>query len=256
MVNNILNARVFHKRLSPVENKFEYSSLYLLLKNPKIPKSQNPSGRNIGGKLLSFNKFNLYSFYDSDHATRDGYDSFAWANDKLKENNVEEVEDIKVLTHPRFLGYVFNPISFWLCFDKNQKLIAVICEVNNTLNKKKYVHTHSYLIHEAKGINPQKIYKADKKLYVSPFYKNEGHYEFRFSYAENKIAIFIDYFVDGRKTLITSVSGTREDLNSKSLLKYAFKKPFVTFKTSTLIIYQAFKLKFKGLKMTSDYVSK
>ncbi|MDE5028224.1 DUF1365 domain-containing protein, partial [Francisella tularensis subsp. holarctica] len=48
-------------------------------------------------------------------------------------------DDIKLMTMPRVLWYVFNPFSFGLCY-KNNKLIAVRAEVNNTFKE-----THSYI---------------------------------------------------------------------------------------------------------------
>nr|AAW49775.1 hypothetical protein FTT1546 [synthetic construct] len=53
-----------------------------------------------------------------------------------------EYDDIKLMTMPRVLWYLFNPVSFWLCY-KNNKLIAVIAEVNNTFKE-----THSYICHK------------------------------------------------------------------------------------------------------------
>ena len=57
------------------------------------------------------------------------------------------------MTLPRVLGFVFNPVSFWLCYNNEQKLIAVINEVNNTFGE-----THTYVVkgdldHEVKVSN-------------------------------------------------------------------------------------------------------
>ncbi len=43
--------------------------------------------------------------------------------------------EIWLQTFPRVLGYVFNPVSFWLCHDRDGLLRAVLAEVNNTFGE-------------------------------------------------------------------------------------------------------------------------
>ena len=47
---------------------------------------------------------------------------------------------------PRMLGYVFNPISFWLCHDAAGAVRAVLCEVRNTFGEQ-----HNYLLAHPDG---------------------------------------------------------------------------------------------------------
>ncbi|MDE4971809.1 DUF1365 family protein, partial [Francisella tularensis] len=90
--------------------------------------------------FFSINKPNIYSFYDKDHGLRDGSSSLKWSTDLLNQYKLE-YDDIKLMTMPRVLWSLFNPVSFWLCYNNN-KLIAVIAEVNNTFKE-----THSYICH-------------------------------------------------------------------------------------------------------------
>ena len=39
---------------------------------------------------------------------------------------------VRVLTHLRAFGYVFNPVSFYYCFDRDERLQAVLAEITNT----------------------------------------------------------------------------------------------------------------------------
>lgn len=41
------------------------------------------------------------------------------------------------MTAPRFLGYSFNPVSFWYLYDMGKNLKAVILEVNNTFGERR-----------------------------------------------------------------------------------------------------------------------
>src|SRR5579883_1855313 len=46
---------------------------------------------------------------------------------------------IFVLTHLRYLGYVFNPVSFFYCYNEAGELAMILSEVNNTFGE-----SHNY----------------------------------------------------------------------------------------------------------------
>jgi DUF1365 family protein len=143
------------------------------------------------------------------------------------------------------LGYVFNPASFLFCLDENEKLQAVIVQVNNTFGE-----SHCYLISNKDGSNilQNQWFEADKEFHVSPFFKLEGFYKFRFIFEQNKIAIWIDYFTN-EKTLLTSVIYKKQvDFDNLNLIFAFIKIPFMTLKVIILIHIQALKIVFKKIK--------
>ena len=147
---------------------------------------------------------------------------------------------------PRVFGYVFNPVSFWYCFDSSEKLRAVICEVNNTFGE-----THSYICahNDQAEIGKDDILEGQKVFYVSPFLEREGHYKFRFSLPNSKMGAWIDFYDDeGRKKLVTALSGNFEDLSLQSCRRAFWIYPLVTLKSISLIHWQALKLLFKRAK--------
>jgi DUF1365 family protein len=222
-------AKVFHKRLIP-KNVFCYKAGYITL--PLIKDCTKP-------RFFSINKTNIFSFYDKDHGERNGKSTLDWVYKKLNEVGVKasEVREVILLTHPRCFGFVFNPVSFYFCLDAKLQPIVIIAEVNNTFSQ-----THSYIIHEKdlSHIVQNKIYTTKKEFFVSPFFKVEGHYEFNFSYSEEKIAIFINYFKDGSLAFETSLVGKIVEFTSCNALPYVL----TTFKTVILISFQAIILKF------------
>lgn len=225
-----------HSRVYPVKNSFCYNSTYIAIPLFKIDLIKN--------FILSINSFNLFSFYDKDHGTRlKNSNTKDWALNLLNEAGFDEkeVSNITLLTHLRCLGFVFNPVSFYFCFNASSQIIAIIAEVNNTFGE-----THSYIICEEdkSPILPAKIYKAEKEFFVSPFLKREGRYEFKFIYSEEKIKILINYFKDDTLILLTSLIGDRTNLTpSRLILGFG-----TTFKTIFLILYQALKLIIKKIK--------
>ncbi|MGQ4003282.1 DUF1365 domain-containing protein [Francisellaceae bacterium CB52] len=256
MVKNfILSSKVFHKRHHPKVNSFNYRSYYIVL---DMLNNNSENLRSLSGvevplcntvlskpKLFSFNEFNIFSFYDKDHGNRDGSKSVNWATNLLVENNLK-YDNIKLMTMPRIFGYLFNPVSFWLCYHKNE-LIAVIAEVNNTFKE-----THSYICHK----NGEKItdtcwFEAEKFFHVSPFYQRQGSYKFNFKLDfENtaKNQIIINYYDNNELQLGTAITAINKPLSSKNLLKEFIRSPLLTFKVVYLIHWQALKIVFKRIK--------
>ncbi|AEE87878.1 hypothetical protein FNFX1_1492 [Francisella cf. novicida Fx1] len=238
MVKNfILSSKVFHKRHHPKQNSFRYRSYYVILDMLNL--NQNKTN------FFSINKPNLYSFYDKDHGLRDGSSSLKWATDLLNQYKLE-YDDIKLMTMPRVLGYLFNPVSFWLCY-KNNKLIAVIAEVNNTFKE-----THSYICHKnGQDITNKCWFKAEKIFHVSPFYRRQGFYKFNFAlnFEDNaKNQIIINYYDNDQLQLGTAINGNMKSLSTTNLIKEFFRSPLLTFKVIYLIHWQALKIVLKKIK--------
>lgn len=240
----IFTAKVMHKRLFPKVNNFTYGVYYLALPLSKL-------SNEITTANLAVNKFGLLSFYDKDFGAKDGSNLDNWIRQTLKKEGLDEVTDeVMLISMPRIFGYVFNPVSFWICLDKKQNIRAVLCEVNNTFGE-----THNYLCAHEKGriIKSDDWIEAKKLFHVSPFLKREGYYKFRFSLKEKKLGIWIDFYnTEGKKQLITSLIGNLTPLTKSNLRKSFWRHPLVTLKTIFLIHWQALKLITKGIK----YISK
>ncbi|TNF69750.1 MAG: DUF1365 domain-containing protein [Gammaproteobacteria bacterium] len=238
--NLIFDAKIRHRRLGKKKNYFSYRSYYACLLFDKL-------GIFKGSFLFGYNKFRLCSYYDKDHGYRDQTPAINWA-EKIFNNNQIYPEKIYLITMPRVLGCLFNPISFWLGF-KQDKLIAVINEVNNTFGE-----THSYLCMNEKNkpMLKNQWFSGRKSLYVSPFYPHDGYYKFNFDIQLNsttKSRVIIHYFLEDKLHLVTSLEGKFKLLSHKNLLLQFIKTPFLTIKVICLIHYQALKLFFKGVKV-------
>lgn len=231
----VLMATVMHKRLLPKVHTFHYGIYYVAL-----PLS------NLGNIALAYNHFAPLSFYDKDHGARDGSSLESWARDLLKQHKVDIDGDIILVTMPRVFGYVFNPVSFWLCQDKKKQLRAVLCEVHNTFGEQ---HTYLCVHQDRRAITKTGSLFAKKLFHVSPFLKREGEYEFRFDIESDQFKVAINFHNEtGHKQLVTSLVGTLQPL-SKSSLRFAFwRYPLVTFKAVAMIHWHALKLVAKGIK--------
>ena len=230
-----------HKRLFPKVNAFTYGIYYLCL--PLSGISEYADGWRFGVDRPA-----IVGFHAQDHATRaPKTDLQGWAQEVLRAGGIDLPQPtIVLMAMPRILGYVFNPVSFWFCYDTAQELRAVICEVNNTFGE-----THSYLCAHPDGrpIGKDDWMSAQKLFHVSPFLVREGSYRFRFDLAGDKTGIWIDYYdASGQKQLLTALTGKCVALTRHSLRKAFWGYPLVTLRAIFLIHWQALKLVAKGIK--------
>ncbi|MFN9002947.1 MAG: DUF1365 domain-containing protein [Alphaproteobacteria bacterium] len=240
MTSAIYTAKVMHKRLFPKVNQFTYGVYYLALPLDQL-------GRLDDGWRFGVNRRALVSFHERDHGARDGSPLEPWIRGILAEHAAHvAITDITLITMPRIFGYVFNPVSFWLCFDASQQLRAVLAEVHNTFGE-----AHNYLIVHADGraIAADDLLYARKIFHVSPFLPREGSYQFRFAYNPESMGVTINYHdAEGQLQLITMLSGQFKAFNPMNLRRAFWQHKLVTLKTISLIHYQAIKLIAKGVR--------
>jgi uncharacterized protein len=227
-----IRGETFHGRKGAVTNSFRYGVDYVLLDTEAAK----------GPRLFSRNRANLVSLHNTDHggAPKQGR-GVAWVREVLAQHDIQ-ADDILLLAQPRVLGHVFNPVSFWLCFQNG--LRAVIAEVTNT-----YGDRHSYLCtrHDHAVIQPTDTLTATKLLHVSPFQPVQGTYAFRFDIRDDRIGIWIDYTTD-TGGIFTNLIGPRAPLTNGGIIAACLRRPFGSRRVLALIHWQALKLALKGAK--------
>jgi hypothetical protein len=229
----IYNGEVTHTRFKPVRHFLKYKTFSLLIDLDEI----NLLDKSIG--IFSHNKFNIFSFYDKDHGDRDGGNLKDWVISNLKKFQIKEnITKIKVLCYPRILGYVFNPLSIFYCYEK-EKLVAIFYEVKNTFNEQ---HTYIFKIKN----NEEIIQKCRKKFYVSPFMDMETFYNFKLLNPNDKLSVFIKQ-TDADGTILTATqTGDKKEFSFKQLAINFLKYPLMTIKIISSIHYEALLLWKKG----------
>ncbi len=228
-----IQGTTFHGRKGSVDNRFSYGVDYVLL-NPETA---------VGPTLFSRNRGNLTSLHDADHGgSPKAGQGVAWVRQVLLNHDLPGQARIELLAQPRVLGHVFNPVSFWLCYDRQDALRVVIAEVSNTFGER-----HSYLCHreDRAAIAREDTLAAQKIFHVSPFQPVAGGYQFRFDIRPDRIGIWIDYTA-GAGGLIATLTGRRMPLTNRAILAACLRRPFGSRRVLALIHWQALKLFFKG----------
>ena len=229
----IYNGIVAHQRFKPIKHSLKYKTFSLLLDLDELESLDKDIS------IFSLNKFNIFGFYAKDHGERDGSSIKEWVLKNIDKFNISNnITKIKLLCYPRIFGYVFNPLSIFYCYEKNN-LRAIFYEVKNTFNEQ---HTYIFKIKDNENIEQ----KCKKKFYVSPFMDMETYYNFRLLNPKEKLSVFIKQS-DKKETILTATqTGDRKEFSSKQLMTNFFKYPLMTIKIIGSIHYEALLLWKKG----------
>lgn len=199
---------------------------------------------NYSAPLLSFNRPGLYSFYWEDHCLLKQTKSIRGLNVELNKINesVDDFQSIQLYTNLRTFGYVFNPISIYLCLPKDEKLTpTLIYEVGNTFNEQKYYTFKMTEMNSSQNVK-------DKYFYVSPFIEHHHQFHFSVKLENDKINItVITKEKDGKPILTATMKGNKVPLTHREMIKATLQAPMITLKVIYLIHWQAFLLFIKGL---------
>ncbi len=143
---------------------------------------------------------------------------------------------IMLLTNLRVLGYVFNPVSFFYCYDDEGRLRHILAEVNNT-----YLEQKPFLVpvdSQARDTEERVL----KNFYVSPFIAHDTDFYFRFREPGELVNIRIDSLRSRHRVLKAILHGRRRTLSNGALIKMFFLYPLVSLKIIGAIHWQALKL--------------
>ena len=230
----LYECRVMHHRFAPKVHRFSHAIFMFYLDLDELEL--------VAKKLLpfSYNRKNIYNFCDADHEPA-GLGS-------LKERVVEYLRQqgidlgpfgrVMLLTLPRVLGYVFNPVSVYYCFDESGKPVCAVAEVGNTFREMKlFLLRPDELV---AGATFEKI--IPKNFYVSPFSGLELSFDFKLKIPSEKLDLKIDDVKGSEKILISTLSGQRAELTNRNLFWFTLKYPLITLKVIFLIHWHALRL--------------
>jgi uncharacterized protein len=227
---------IMHQRLRPRRHRFDYSAMWMLLDLDCLEQT----------RLFSVDRFNLFAFHQRDHG--DGSAS------GLREKIAALVADaglaadgkILLLTAPRILGYVFNPLSVYFCFDRAEALSAIVWEVSNTFGER-----HSYVLPVEQGGDAVIRQRCKKLMHVSPFIGMDLEYRFRVARKEDALSIgIVDEDSEG-PLLVAALNARWRPLTDGALLAAFARAPFSTIKTIVAIHWEALRLYLRGVGVIS-----
>lgn len=146
---------------------------------------------------------------------------------------------VVLVTLPRVFGYLFNPVSFYFCYDRHGAPTAAIAEVTNTFREMKPYFLRPDPAAAAKG---EFRLRVPKHFYVSPYSDVDVAFDFTLRTPGERLSIQIDDYVGTDRTLTSTLTGSRHALTSARLAWFTVKYPLITLRVIALIHWHALRL--------------
>jgi hypothetical protein len=219
----VYTGTLMHARRTPSRHVFRYPVSYWLYDLDELPELE----RRL--RLFSVNGRNVVTLQDRDHF--DGTKPLKQAVLELAAD--PSIERVLMLTQPRVLGYVFNPVSFYWCYRGDGSLACMVAELNNTFGER--------LPEVLRG--PALRYEQRKRLHVSPFFGLDQSYEYAFSQPGDEVWARIHVRDDdGARPLTAVLHGRRHELTNRSLAALLLRYPVQPLQVIALIHFEALRL--------------
>jgi DUF1365 family protein len=225
----LYECNVMHHRLSPKEHRFSYRIFMFHLDLDEID--------SIASRIpfFSYNRRGLFSFHDSDHLQEGEGTVRQKLAAYLASNGISLPDNSRamLLTLPRVLGYIFNPVSFYFCLDAPGGPLCAVAEVGNTFGEKKL-----YLLPQPMSGDRFRLV-VPKHFYVSPFSGLDLQFDFKLRVPAESMEIHVDDRKGEERILLSALTGRRAQLTTARLAWFAIKYPMVTLWVMALIHWHA-----------------
>ena len=237
----IYEGTIRHRRFAPVENSFRYRLFMVYLDFSELERV--------------FVLHPLWSCAGPNLAWLRRRDHFGDPRLPLEQAVADLVEartgrrpagPIRMLCHLRYFGHCFNPASFFYCWDSTgTRVETIIVEIHNT----PWGEVHTYVLDRTENQHPLPGWRRhlmEKEFHVSPFIDMGIRYDWRFKEPGNELTVHMIDYREGSRLFDASLALRRTGLTRGSMSRVLMQYPLMTLKVSTMIYWQALRLKLKG----------
>ncbi len=239
MKNAIYEGQVIHKRIGEKGYTFSYKLFMTFFNIAEIEKLLS------GQWYSSYEKRNLVSYRREDYHGDPQKSLDTCVRDTVEEKLGKRPQGpIFILTHLRYFGLCFNPVSFYYCYDESgERLEFVMGEIENTPWGERYCYAT-----EVEDPSRKWVHCAFKKeFHVSPFFGMDMNYAWKFSPPGDELAFHMDCTKnDGSPAFLAHLALQAKDFNSHNIRNILMKFPWITLKVVLGIYYQAFRIWLRG----------
>ena len=153
---------------------------------------------------------------------------------------------IRMLTHMRYFGIGFNPVTFYYCFDAaDSRVESIVAEITNTPWKER----HAYVLTDPVAESQPRVlhYRFAKKFHVSPFMPMAMNYDWRFGVPGKCLAVNMQNYQNGERVFDATLDLSRREIGAAALARALVAFPCMTATVLTGIYTQALKLWLKKI---------
>ena len=148
---------------------------------------------------------------------------------------------IRLLTHLRYFGYVFNPVTFYYCFDPTDQYIeTIVAEITNT----PWGERHTYVLPRENDISLSNDlhFLFGKDFHISPFMPMEIRYDWSFVTPGHHLHVHMQNIQNEHKIFDATLNLRRKPLNATTCARVLTLYPLMTVKVIGIIYWQALRL--------------
>jgi len=235
MKSSVYHGWVRHRRAGPRAHEFRYRIFMTYIDLDELP------GLFKQFWLWSASRPALARFRRQDYYGDPARPLAAEVRDLVtRETGQRPTGPIRLLTHLRYFGYCFNPVSIYYCFDlEDTRVETIVAEITNT----PWGERHAYVLPagDAKG-KDRLHFQFGKAFHVSPFLPMDMDYDWRFSAPDSRLLVHMENTREGTKAFDATLVLERKPITSATLAFALCAFPFVTLQVTAAIYWQAFRL--------------
>ena len=232
-----------HRRFRPVGHEFRYPVFMAMLDVDRIPEMMRVS------PFCSYNRWNWAGYDERDHFG----DPALTLRERLRRDAAAHGATLPegpayLLTNLRYLGYCFNPVSFYYLYDRSGNLEMMLAEVNNTFGET----CNYWLTRECEqaaahrdGARPRR-YETRKIFHVSPFMAMGHQYKWVFTPPGERLVAHMSTLTSESLLFDATLTLERRPWSARELRRTLGQYPWMTAKVFAAIYWEALRLRIKG----------
>ena len=191
--------------------------------------------------LWSVGRRNVAEFRRSDYLGPSGTPLVEAVRDRAQQVTGRRPGPVRLLTHLRYVGYAFNPVSFYYCYAADgASLECIIAEITNTPWRER--HAYVLPVRAARRIAHSLDWTFDKTFHVSPFMAMNRKYDWHFTEPGERLAVHMNVRHEEQPEFDATLSLQRRPLNAASLSRILWRYPLMTVQVISAIHWQALRL--------------
>jgi len=242
MKSCLYTGTVRHRRFAPKSHEFQYRIFMALVDLSELP--------------TLFDRFWLWSarrpalawFKRSDYHGESSRPLDTCVRDLVQERTgARPAGPIRLLTHLRYFGHNFNPVSFYYVYDVGDTRVeTIVAEITNTPWKER----HAYVLPVSQasandGVGPNgghvSRWRFEKVFHVSPFMPMDVRYDWRFSSPGKTLSVHMENWQDA-KQFDATMHLQRRPITHGAMARALLAFPLMTLQVSAAIYWQALRL--------------
>jgi len=227
---------VTHHRRAPHAHAFSYHVAQLYLDLDEVEQVFRTRW------LWSVNRRNLAEWRRADYMAPAALPLSEVVRNKVREKTGRSPQGpIRLLTHLRYGGLVFNPVSFYYCYEADgNTLDCVVAEITNTPWRERYAYVLP--VAEAQPAGRLLRWRFDKDFHVSPFMPMARGYDWRFTAPADNLIVHMKVMDGDQSEFEASLALQRREISSLSLARVLWRYPLMTAQVLGAIHWQALRL--------------